>query len=371
MRILFMFTHINRSGAPKMMAWVANQMAQAGHEVHLLSYFSDKCEQELDPGVQFSSLNICRSGSRLVRNTLGMARTVGALDAFVRRVKPDVTVTFLDSVGYVYLLLNRIMKRCRMVASERADPYTYKGVMGKIRTFLLRSADAVVFQTEGARDFYGGIRRIAQRSEVIPNPVLFPPQVQQMLPSLRVTSAQRDRRIVSVGRLSMKQKRPDVLLRAFRIVHEKCPETTLHFYGKGEAQEQILQLAQELGVADSVVLQGESTQVLQEIHNAGVFAMSSDFEGIPNALIEALSVGVPCVSTDCRPGGARLLIRDGENGFITPRGDAEAMAQRLLQVLGDPALADGFSQRAVSVCDEFSGDVIARKWAAVLEGTAR
>lgn len=370
MRIVFVTGSMDLSGAPKMMAFVANSMARSGHDVQILTLHAGPCEQPLEEGVRFASLNIPRSGSRLVRNTLGMLMHLRRLDAAIREIRPDVAVTFLDSVGYMYLLLNRLLRRCRMVASERTDPYAQQGLTAKMRTFLLGYADGVVFQTEGAQDFYRSHRKISRMATVIPNPVIIPHQVRARLDEMRISAAQRDQRIVTVGRLALRQKRQDVLLEAFRSVHEKRPEATLHIFGKGPSQEEIRRQVEALGMADCVILEGETAQVLTDIHQARLFVLSSDYEGIPNALIEAMTTGVPCVSTDCSPGGARLLIRDGVDGFLVPRGDAKALAERMLQLLEDPELCDRFSREAVQVENRFAAEKIARQWVTYLESFA-
>lgn len=370
MRIVFMRSAMGLSGAPKMMAFVANSMARAGHEVHIVTFFAGGCAHPLEEGVHFTSLGLERSGSRLMRNTLGMLTALRRLDAAVKRIRPDVAVTFLDSAGYVYLLLNRLLRRCRMVASERSDPNAQRGWTAKLRTFLLGFADGVVFQTDGAKGFYRNNRRVLRRAVVIPNPVIVPEEIRGHLPELRICAAQRDDRIVTVGRLSLQQKRQDVLLEAFRIVREAHPEVTLRIYGKGPSEAEIRRRAEALGLAESVILEGETEQVLADIHTARLFVLPSDYEGVPNALIEAMMVGVPCVSTDCSPGGARLLIRDGVDGFLVPRGDAQAMAARMLQLLEDPQLCDRFSQEAARLEERFAGDVIARQWVEYLQGFA-
>ena len=221
-------------------------------------------------------------------------------------------------------------------------------------------ADGVVFQTEGARAHFPG--KIYDNSTVIPNPAVIKPAVAENLSKYLHTCEERDNRIVSVGRLSIVQKRQDVLLGAFRIVYEKYPQMQLVLYGDGEDREKIRALAEEMGLADCVVLAGNTNQVEENICTARAFVLTSDYEGIPNALIEALSVGVPAVSTDCSPGGAALLIRDGENGFLVPRGDAQAVADRLLKVVEEPQLADHFSAEGPKIIEEFSEDRIADLW---------
>jgi len=145
----------------------------------------------------------------------------------------------------------------------------------------------------------------------------------------------------------------------------------LVLYGDGEDREKIRALAGEMGLADCVVLAGNTNQVEENICTARAFVLTSDYEGIPNALIEALSVGVPAVSTDCSPGGAALLIRDGENGFLVPRGDAEAVADRLLKVIEDPKIADRFSAEGPKITERFSEKRIADLWEQYLQAICK
>ena len=135
MKIIFAIPRLTYSGAPKMMAWVANRMAKRGHEVKFVTYFSGERGRELEDNIDFRYINVVQSKSRFIRNTVGMLKTLSALDKYVKSEKPDVFVSFLDSVGYMYLPLAR--KRCKTVVSERVDPYVYKGIISKIRFYLM------------------------------------------------------------------------------------------------------------------------------------------------------------------------------------------------------------------------------------------
>lgn len=115
-------------------------------------------------------------------------------------------------------------------------------------------------------------------------------------------------------------------------------------------------------------LPGRTDHVEEEIFKAAAFVLTSDFEGIPNALIEAMSIGVPSVSTDCSPGGAALLIRDGENGFLVPRGDTEEIAKKLGIIVSNAETANQFSRTAVSIATIFSESSISEKWESFFNG---
>lgn len=361
MKILFTIPRLTYSGAPKMMAWVANQMSEKGHEVHLLTFFSEEKARVLHETIHTCSLNVIQSKSRLIRNTTGMFRTIWQLHKKVKEIKPDIVVSFLDSVGYVYLPIGHFFTKARYIVSERVDPYSYHGRVSKIRFHLMQYADGSVFQTEGARKFFEKYPKIYNKSTVIPNPVVINDTVRDMqkhVPSYN----ERDNRIVTVGRLSLTQKRQDVLLEAFRLFLKKHPDYKLEIYGDGQDKDKIQQMIDTMGLSDCVTLAGRIDKVEETIFNAQAFVLTSDFEGIPNALIEAMSIGVPSVSTDCSPGGAALLIRDGENGFLVPRGDAEAIAEKLSQLVSDAETSSIFSKNSPSITGDFAEDIIADKW---------
>lgn len=361
MRLIFAIPRLSYSGAPKMMAWVANQMAARGHEVHLITFYSEEQARILHENVTMCSLKVVQSKNRLVRNTTGMLKTIARLHTMVKTLKPDVVVTFLDSVGYVYLPICRFFTKAKIIASERVDPYAYRGKIARIRFALMRFAHGTVFQTPGAQCFFEKRRKIFKNSVVIPNPVILSTKaanMQKCIPSF----LERDKRIVTVGRLSLHQKRQDVMLDAFKLFHEKNPEYTLVIYGGGQDGSKIQAMIDERGLSDCAVLAGITDRVEEMIFHAAAFVLTSDFEGIPNALIEAMSIGVPSVSTDCSPGGAALLIRDGENGFLVPCGDAEAIAEKLSVLVCDSKTADLFSQTSPLIANDLAESIIADKW---------
>jgi glycosyltransferase involved in cell wall biosynthesis len=132
--------------------------------------------------------------------------------------------------------------------------------------------------------------------------------------------------------------------------------------GDGADKAKIQELIDQAGLSDCATLAGRVDDVEGAIVNARAFALSSDFEGIPNALIEALSVGVPSVATDCSPGGAALLIKDGENGFIVPRGDAKALAEKLAILVDDKETSERFAANGPAIAEEFAEEKIADMW---------
>ena len=366
MKILFTIPTLTYSGAPKMMAWVANQMAARGHEVRFVAFFSDEQARALHEKIEMRSLNVTRSKSRLARNTTKMAQALWRLHRTVKKEKPDVVVTFLDSVGSMYLPIARFFTKCKTVASERVDPYTYRGKMAQARFYLMRFADGTVFQTEGARRFFKERKRIYDNSAVIPNPVVIGEKT-RALRGDAPTFEERDDRVVTVGRLSLTQKRQDVLLDAFKIVAETRPELKLVIYGDGPDKGKIQELIDQKGLAERATLAGRVDGVENAIFNARAFALSSDFEGIPNALIEAMALGLPCIATDCPAGGPASLIETERNGLLVPVGDPRAMTRAMCRLADDAALADRLGENAAKIRTRLDANTVAQQWRTYLE----
>ena len=359
MRILGIIKELDYSGAPKMMAWLLNHLIIQENEVYLLALYSNKIDQELDDRIVFLSFEEVNSNSRFVRNTIKMIKLIKKEKELIDKIKPDCVISFLDSTGYYLAFMNKILwkKRACIVVSERSDPYSHGIISRHVKAFLIQYADAIVFQTEGAKMFYN--KKIRSISVVIPNPAL------TVANNEIIDYAKRKNRIVTVGRLYIKQKRQDVLIDAFRIINDSHPDTELYIIGDGEDKKVIEEYIKKTGTKN-VYLTGKVENTIETIKNSRVFVLTSDYEGMPNALIEAMTVGLPCVSTDCRPGGASFLIRNGENGYIVPRANYKELAKCICSILENEDLANSFSYEAVKIREMISEDYVAEKWKELL-----
>ena len=124
----------------------------------------------------------------------------------------------------------------------------------------------------------------------------------------------------------------------------------------------VKKMAVEKGVSNNVVFHGAVRNIPEVIKDAKILVLTSDYEGIPNVILEALVAGVPVVSTDCSPGGARVLIDDGENGFLAPVGDAKELASKMSDVVGDEELAEKFIANGRVKLKDFTPNVVFQQW---------
>ena len=354
-RLLFITAGLGFGGAEKMLVFVANELSRRGNACEIVNLntagdYTHASFQSIDESVTVYTVPQPHSGKN---NRLYHLREIkrAALD-----FRADVLVSFLAFPNFYGTIVGKIL-RIPSVMSERGDPIREKGAesaKGKIVRMVTNWADGGVFQTEGAQKCYR--KGLQKRGTVIPNPIF----VREETPAVSVS--EREKTVVSVGRFDNQQKRYDVMLAAFRLFSEKHPEYLLKLYGAGDDEQLVRSWTAEQGLSDRVRFMGVTSHAMCDIAHDGMFLITSDYEGISNALLEAMAVGLPCVSTDHTPGGARLLITDHENGLLAPIGDAAKLAEAMGEFADDPALSEKCGQNARAVIDRFAPGRIIDLW---------
>ena len=356
MKIVCLIHKLTYSGAPKIMIWLANKLSKNGHEISLVACYKTEFNLAIDRNVKLIELNVSQSNNKFWRNTIQLDKIGKTVTSILESIQPDIVISFLDLLGF-WILRKGVCSRLhiKLVVSERVDPYSRKGLTGLIKKRTIEKADAFVFQTEHAKRFYN----ISNKpSSVIPNPI----RNNDRLKSINYDVVAAPKVIVSIGRISIKQKRQDVMLKAFSFVSKKHPEYLLKIYGDGKDEKRISKLIKHLGISGKAFLCGKTDDPINCLLESKIFVLTSDYEGIPNALIEALQCGIPSVSTDCSPGGARLLINSGVNGFIVEKGNAVEVANRINELIDNNELCRLFSMNARKMIGSFDETNIFSKW---------
>ncbi len=339
-------------GAERQIVLLSNQMARRGYDVTLCVLSENKSKYPIDKTVHVEDLTGVEGGR------LSIWRRYRAFRKLVTNVRPDFIVNYnLQSAYFCMAIPKKI--RGKVVYSERGDPYDseYSGLLGIIRDLTVPRMDGVVFQSEGAMNFFDDCVR--KKSVVIHNSVNVP-QEQFPMPVVR------DKRIVNVGRLHP-QKNHHLLIQAFGKIAGEFPNYSLVIYGDGILKDELQKQIDDLRLSDRVQLNASRKDVWHCIHTASLFVLTSDYEGMPNALMEAMALGLPCVATDCRPGGARTLIEDGVNGYVVPLGDIDALAEKMSFILSHPIEAEKLGCEAKKISDSHSDKNVFDKWMFFLE----
>lgn len=271
-------------------------------------------------------------------------------------MKANPKATFISFLPHqnMYTLIASTGLPNKVVVSVRNDPrFDFPGntVLPKVRDVLYRKASAIVFQTHAQKDLFP--RSLQEKGAVILNPI------SSSVPE--PFEGPRRKAIVTSGRLE-EQKNHGMTIRAFAEFHKSHPDHTLEVFGKGSLKAELIQLADDLGVADSVVFKGFSPDALEDVRTASAFVMSSRFEGLSNSMLEALAMGVPTVCTRCLGGGAEAVIDDGVNGLLVDVDDFAAEARSFDRLVDDLEFAQTISTRARRLRDELSLENIGNSW---------
>lgn len=287
--------------------------------------------------------------------------SVSWLKNYFRNHKKSVAVAFLYDTIFLTLLAKH--KTNKIIISERGDPAqsaSSKTVAAFMKTEFPK-ADNIVFQSPDAKKWY-------EENTPATGTVIFNP-VKSDLPE--PYTGKRKKRVVNFCRISS-QKNLEKLVCAFSMFHVAYPEYELDIIGDpvgNDAEgyiEKVIRKIRHLGCEKCVHIQPARKDIHEYIKDYSMFVSSSDFEGMSNSMLEAMALGLPVICTDCPAGGARAIIKDGENGLLVPVGDMVKMFQAMIKLAENPDFAEKLSQNAINVRNELSVEKIIEKWMEII-----
>ncbi len=360
MKLAFLFGTMSRGGAERVIASLANTYCAQGDEVSIITMDNSPSGYPLDERVNHIRLNLAGKSKNKLQALVRNGKVLAALRKQVIAGGYDAVVTFQLRQAVLLQYAFPFGRKFKIITSERANPHERK--LGKLEKLqfdrMLPKVDGFIFQTERVSKCYHP--RLQKIGAVIHNGV-FPEILPEKVPEF---DSRRHTDIVAVGRLA-KQKGYDVMLRAFAEFGKTYPKHRLHIYGEGPLQRELEQLARELGLEEKVMFHGSVPNVMHQAADAGMFLLASRFEGMPNALMEAMACGLPCVAADCDFGPGEL-IEHGENGLLVPVEDAAALADAMARLAAEEPLRRKLSENAANIRVSHHGAEIARQYRAYI-----
>jgi len=353
MKVLFYINSIHEGGAERVMVNLSDHFAKCGCAVVFVTSFVDSWEYPLNPNIKRLSLEQeqIKCGF-LKRNYIRIKN----LRKICKVEKPDVVVSFMGENNFRAILATRGLKT-KTIVSVRNDPdkeYPTKLFKFLAKT-LYKKADGVVFQTEEAKKWFS--KKIQSKSCIIMN---------QVADVFFETKRKDERYYVATGRLNQ-QKNYSLMIKAFARFTQIYPREKLYIFGNGELEVDLQKLINSLNVSDNIFLKGQSDDIPKVLSQAKGFLLSSDYEGMPNGLLEAMAVGVPCISTDCPCGGPKMIIEPNKNGVLIKIGDETSLFENLCKLEEDIEFRNLISQKAKEKAKEFKPEVIFKQWKSYLE----
>lgn len=348
MKIIFVTSTLTSGGSERVISLLANHFAEKGNNVEVVCLKEPVVFYPLrdDVKISFAEKEVGKS----------LLSKIKWLRLRVIEDKPDVVVSFMILV-YLTTLFSLMGVNVPIVTSERNDPGSFSWWKRVLRKILLPCATCHVVQTQKIKDYYTeGIKR---KTVIIGNPVTNK--------VFDVQPVEKKDIIINVARL-FPQKNQQMLIRAFHTIKDQIPTYKLKIFGEGPERQRLQVTIDSLQLTDKVLLCGRSERVLEEMNSSKIFVLSSNHEGLSNAMIEAICIGLPIVST--KVSGTEELIENGVNGILTDVGDEKQMAEALLRVAKDDSLRNIMETANRKKAAQFKEDKVLEQWENLLQKVA-
>lgn len=364
LNILFLICDMQSGGAQRVASLLCNAWAGRGDRVTIVTYEPETAKPfyPLSDKIDLLRLDLQGTSSDFVKALTFNAKRILRISKIIKNTQPDAILCFGYDVS-VLGVLSAMGLHKNVIACERSDPSVYpdSGIWKKLRNYAYRHVDQLVVQTSASNEY---CRQFRQDVHIIPNPVIRP---EITLPSdIKMPTR---RFIASLGRLSQ-EKGHDILIEAFSGIAGEHPDTDLLLIGDGPCREFYEKKVSGLGLSERVHFAGQSKNPFPVLEQASVFILPSRFEGFPNALAEAMALGLPCVAAGSAA-GAKALIDYGRNGLIVPGEDPQALGEAISSLLLDGDYADRLGKQAAEITEFLGIDTILEMWDTLIKPSSK
>lgn len=345
-KIIIFIGDLRSGGAERVVSVISNGFLQEFKEVRIVLYYDRPIFYKLDKKIKVSIIERETNSRNILKNMLWLRRNVN---------KEDIFLSFLAPFNIVAIL--SLFFKKKIIVADRNDPrFDPPNPIKKfLRNILYNFAEKVVCQTESNKKYFN--KNIQRKTSIIYNPIYLSEKVGSSL------NEKKENTIISIGRLS-KQKNQILLINSFKKLLKYFPDYKLIIYGEGENRKFLENYIEKSNLEKNVFLPGAFKDVHNKIKKSKLFIMTSDYEGMPNALLEAMSLGLPCVST--KVSGAVDLIENYKNGVLVDRKPDE-ISNEIIKILNDENYAYSLGKEASDLYYKLNEKEIINQWIDLLK----
>ena len=349
--ILFVVPTLTGGGAERVVSILSNALVNRGYKVNLLLNVRCNNEYFIDPKVKVYTIS---ESNQVKAGIAGKLSRIKCRYLLTKQINPDITITFLSDA--IQFLCNIPLKG-KFVSTVRVNPCAGTASYKALKNLVISLSDACLVQNIEQKSYFH--KFIQKKTYILSNPIQQCSFVEK--PVINKTL----KKIITLGRLT-EQKNHRMLIDAFKIAKEQNDELILEIYGLGEEKENLENQIKSLNLQRSVFLKGRTDNAKQKLSESDLFVLSSNYEGMPNALLEAMAAGVPSISTDC-PTGPSDIIENNVNGILIETNNKDELAKAILK------MQDESFRRIVSkngqefVKKNYSVDMIVNRLVKILE----
>lgn len=346
-KIIIVTKNMYGGGAERVIAQLANYFVLRSVECQIIMTDNEPVGYQLDNRIKITAI-----GKKSDNKLIDRIKRYKAVKKIVKTEKPDLVLSMPEDTG-IYVLWGLLGVKVPVYVSERNNPWVMPDVRITriLRKLMYPFAKGIIFQTEMAKSFFS--QKIQRKGIVLSNPV-----DDKRIP--QPFQGEREKIIVGAGRLS-KQKNFPLLINAFSEFVKQFPDYKLVIYGEGPDRQKLEELIKALNIEDKAELPGRKENLPELMKSKAMFVLSSDYEGMPNVLIEAMCMGMPVISTDCLSGGPRELVQNKKNGMLVPVNSQDELLKAMCYMAeGDHAAIMG--SEAYKLRDKLTSKKVFEEW---------
>ncbi|MGL5054425.1 MAG: glycosyltransferase family 4 protein [Fusobacteriaceae bacterium] len=344
-RIFFFTDDISQvGGAEKVIVNLANEFIE-NMEITIISSNNNYVFQyKVNKNIRFINLNI--KSKNMILKKIEIINKINKINF----KNEDIII----GVGAWNCIILPFLKK-KGVIKIASEHLAYEKVplrIGIARKIMYKYIDAITCLTDGDTDNY---KKINKKVFVIPNFINL---------DFHDKSNLSNKKIIAIGRLAY-QKGFDILLDIWKGIELVNKEWVLEIYGDGDLKTELLKQKEKLRLKN-VFFKGETREIEKKLVESSIYLMSSRYEGFPLVLLEAMSLGVPCISFDCKT-GPKDMILDGENGFLIEEGNIKKYQERVIELINNSELRNYMSKNTEKIIEKYSKKKILKSWLDMFE----
>lgn len=355
-KILCLFPRFGIGGISKALGFVANCCAEEGYDVYCISMTKEVQTIIFDDRINkiYCTYNV---NNNCFANFFIKVWFLLKFRRLIRKISPSIIICFGTDLIRIANISSRFLG-IPMIGSERGNPFIYSKKQSKKYIKFLNKCRSIVFQTEGAMNYYPSI--IKKKSVIIPNPAI------QRFSNNINNERERNNHIVICSRLSP-EKRINDIIKAYSISSFLKSNMILNIYGDGPDEKNIKKFISENSLFNNVFLKGNIRNVFEIEKDASLYVLYSEYEGMPNSLIEAMAIGIPSIASNCPPGGVAFVSDNGRRAMLVELGDIIGLSKKMEVMCKDDNLNEYYSKKGIEINEALNYKLIKSKWIQLIE----
>ena len=359
-KIMFYTMILQKGGTEKTITNLANYFISE-YDITIVTNINKKSEYVLNEKIKHICIDLVdKSKENILKKifTKLSYKRSAQLKEIINSEKPDIILTFLPEPTIRVLALKKHFKKIPMIVCIRNHPTKeyYYPLLKKVRDYYYTKANTIIIQDKKYEKYLN--KNIEHKIEVIPNYIS-----EEFILNNKIQK--KEKKIVTVTRLE-KQKNISLLIKAFSKLDNKFNDYKLYIYGEGSKKTKLEKIVKKLRLTDRIIFLGKVDDINNAIKDAMLFILSSNYEGMPNALLEAMALSLPVISTRSTE-VIDSIIKNNENGIVVSKKNVNELTSKIEYVLNNIKKSNSMGKKAGQVQITHNKKNIIKKWESILK----